>query len=575
MIKDFCVEWEGPQLVNSSLGTVNRYLCAELIKNGLAIKVTPTNRESIPDSWFPDAHLLRKSYSADFGLPTIHVRQQWPPSFVPSDSPIEVLFQPWEYGPVPSDWIDYISKHVDEVWVNSEYTKSGYVRSGVPADKVFSFPLGIDTSIYRADGPIYALKTNRKFKFLFVGGTIYRKGIDKVLHAYLSTFTKQDGVCLVIKDLGKTSYYSGQTYHEMILEAKKSLSAPEIIYIDQDLTPHEMAALYRACDCLVHPYRGEGFGLPILEGMACGVVPVIPDLGPAIEFTTQDCSYRVASHVTHFSSNDLKTTLPGEIIDTDVDELALIIKRIYQQNLVGDQLRLKVARHASNYSWEKVVLRVIDRINQLSANLNPNTARSTERRTPSLHQRITQKVAGQLQMNRETYARLVKVFKPGDKVLDFGSGDGTWLSLLTEYGVDAMGIECDPSIKDIKENGLRVLHSDVVSYVNNLSGEWDGLSMLHTIEHLSTEQSFSLLEAISSKLSYKGRVLILTPNFEDESVARKDFWIHPSRVRPYPMDLLTRVLQELGFRSVVGGKIHNDKDILVFASKLADDSLFV
>ena len=35
-----------------------------------------------------------------------------------------------------------------------------------------------------------------------------------------------------------------------------------------------MAALYAACDCLVHPYRGEGFGLPIAEAMACGL-PVI------------------------------------------------------------------------------------------------------------------------------------------------------------------------------------------------------------------------------------------------------------------------------------------------------------
>ena len=31
-----------------------------------------------------------------------------------------------------------------------------------------------------------------------------------------------------------------------------------------------LAALYRACTCVVLPYRGEGFGLPPLEGMACG-----------------------------------------------------------------------------------------------------------------------------------------------------------------------------------------------------------------------------------------------------------------------------------------------------------------
>ena len=45
-------------------------------------------------------------------------------------------------------------------------------------------------------------------------------------------------------------------------------------YIDRILSETEMAGLYAACDCLVHPFRGEGFALPIVEAMACGL-PVI------------------------------------------------------------------------------------------------------------------------------------------------------------------------------------------------------------------------------------------------------------------------------------------------------------
>ena len=29
----------------------------------------------------------------------------------------------------------------------------------------------------------------------------------------------------------------------------------------------QMAGLYRACDCAVQPYRGEGFCLPVAEAM--------------------------------------------------------------------------------------------------------------------------------------------------------------------------------------------------------------------------------------------------------------------------------------------------------------------
>ena len=42
-----------------------------------------------------------------------------------------------------------------------------------------------------------------------------------------------------------------------------------------------LAAIYRACDALLHPYRGEGFCLPVLEARACGLpVAALPVEGP-------------------------------------------------------------------------------------------------------------------------------------------------------------------------------------------------------------------------------------------------------------------------------------------------------
>src|SRR5690606_32077594 len=149
------------------------------------------------------------------------------------------------------------------------YVRSCYIESGIPAGKVHVIPNGIDPTRFHPGIEPLPLPTKKRFKFLFVGGTIHRKGPDVLLKAWLNAFTATDDVCLVIKDFGGGSVYAGQTMAERIRAAQALPNAPEIVYIDEEWPADKLPALYAACDCLVHPYRGEGFGLPILEAMAC------------------------------------------------------------------------------------------------------------------------------------------------------------------------------------------------------------------------------------------------------------------------------------------------------------------
>jgi glycosyltransferase involved in cell wall biosynthesis len=52
--------------------------------------------------------------------------------------------------------------------------------------------------------------------------------------------------------------------------------------VDGNLSRQQLASLYTACDVLVHPYRGEGFCLPVAEARACGL-PVLATAGGATE----------------------------------------------------------------------------------------------------------------------------------------------------------------------------------------------------------------------------------------------------------------------------------------------------
>jgi glycosyltransferase involved in cell wall biosynthesis len=95
-----------------------------------------------------------------------------------------VLLQHWEYGSLPRAWIEPLRQQVDEVWVASTWAKQCFVQSGVLADKVHVIPLGVDPTRFHPRVPPFPLRTQKRFRFLYVGGTIPRKSIDLLLEVY-------------------------------------------------------------------------------------------------------------------------------------------------------------------------------------------------------------------------------------------------------------------------------------------------------------------------------------------------------------------------------------------------------
>jgi hypothetical protein len=102
---------------------------------------------------------------------------------------------------------------------------------------------------------------------------------------------------LVVKDMGTASFYRGRTAQALLARFRERAAAPEVEYLDRDLSPREMAGLYAACDCLAYPYRGEGFGLPIAEAMLCALPVVVTGYGAALDFCDESRAYLVPARV--------------------------------------------------------------------------------------------------------------------------------------------------------------------------------------------------------------------------------------------------------------------------------------
>src|SRR5438552_3290836 len=106
------------------------------------------------------------------------------------------------------------------------------------------------------------------------------------------------------------SFYRGQTAEERIAQLRSRPGAPEVEYLSEPLAEEEMAGLYTACNCLVHPYRGEGFGLPIAEAMACGLPVVVTGYGAALDFCHDENAFLIPASVRRFPEkrlDDLET----------------------------------------------------------------------------------------------------------------------------------------------------------------------------------------------------------------------------------------------------------------------------
>jgi len=135
-------------------------------------------------------------------------------------------------------------------------------RLGVPADQVVTTPLGIDPAWFAARSPGDDLRRRTglpKEYLLFVGAAGPRKSLDWLLTAHAAA---PDLPPLVLAGPGHTR-------------------GGDRVRVTGYLPEVDLRGVMAGASALVLPSRDEGFGLPVLEAMACDVPVVCTDV-PAL-----------------------------------------------------------------------------------------------------------------------------------------------------------------------------------------------------------------------------------------------------------------------------------------------------
>ncbi|MBL4850390.1 MAG: glycosyltransferase [Planctomycetes bacterium] len=108
---------------------------------------------------------------------------------------------------------------------------------------------------------------------LHVGSCIPRKRVDVLLEVF-ARLRREYPTLRLIKVGGPWT-----SEHEALIAREEIATAIEV---KRDLSRDELAELYRGARLVLHPSDAEGFGLPVLEALACGAVVVASKI-PALE----------------------------------------------------------------------------------------------------------------------------------------------------------------------------------------------------------------------------------------------------------------------------------------------------
>ena len=164
------------------------------------------------------------------------------------------------------------------VITDSEFTKRDILQSfRVPEEKIIPIHLGVSEEFHREIshqqvGDFRAKYHLERPYILFVGNTKPHKGLSVLLQSFNETRSLFPDIELVI--VGGT--LDGDAGVQKLIQ---SASLSERVRILGRLSHEELILAYKGAEMFVLPSLYEGFGLPALEAMACGVPVIVSDAG--------------------------------------------------------------------------------------------------------------------------------------------------------------------------------------------------------------------------------------------------------------------------------------------------------
>ncbi len=236
-----------------------------------------------------------------------------------------------------SRWLPRTIRWADQVIADSEHTRRDLVQLlGIPAERIEVVYLGVDETLrpLKEQAALEAVRQEYGLPpaiILYVGTIEPRKGLDTLIAAYAASAAEIPHDLVIT---GKKGWYTEPLFRQV-----EALGLGQRVRFTDYVADEDLPGLYNLADLFVYPSRYEGFGLPPLEAMACGV-PVVSSNAASLPEVVGNAALLV----------------PPD----DAEALAAAIRRVLDDEALQAEMRARGLERAKRFTWEETARRTAE-----------------------------------------------------------------------------------------------------------------------------------------------------------------------------------------------------------------------
>ncbi len=222
-------------------------------------------------------------------------------------------------------------KRADLIIADSEFTKNEIIEKwNISQEKIKVTYLGVGEEFYPIEDEIIIAKVKHKYGIknkyiLYVGNIEPKKNLIRLIEAFFQLRNSITGYNLVITG-GKSWFF------DHVFQKVNELNLQKEVIFTGYISDEELPALYNGADIFIFPSLYEGFGIPVIEAMACGTPVITSNVASLPEVVGE----------------------AGVLVDPfNLEEITTAMYQLLTDTNLHTKLKEKGLQRAKLFSWEK------------------------------------------------------------------------------------------------------------------------------------------------------------------------------------------------------------------------------